>query len=267
MNDLHDRFRLWIAEGGRDELARDVAIHASGCASCLGAAAAVDAMSVIDLGEAPTPPTGRASTALIGSRALGPLRFGSGLAALAAIVIAAAVTFGPRSSPAPTQVGGPTASDQPDDTPAEAVLGGQLELTSKPSPSPVPTPSIAPSPSVVASDDPVETPTATSSTGAPEFIAPPISAPTPAIANPPRAPAITPSPTRTTSPTSPPPAPVRTPTPRPATPSPVPTASPTLPPTPTPTSTPTSTPEPTPTVSPSPTASCDVLDPGCEVLP
>ncbi|MDQ3345158.1 MAG: hypothetical protein M3473_02515, partial [Chloroflexota bacterium] len=79
MNDPHDRFQLWIAEGGRDELARDVAIHASGCASCLGAAAAVDAMSVIDLGAAPTPPRGHVSSAGLGSRALGPLRFGSGV--------------------------------------------------------------------------------------------------------------------------------------------------------------------------------------------
>lgn len=238
MNDLHDRFRHWIALGGRDELARDIAIHASGCASCLRGAAALDALSVIDLGAAPPPPAGSVGSAVAGPRTDGILRIGSGVAALMVIVVAAAVAFGPRNSQAPTEIGGPA-----DGSPPEAVLGGQLDRTPEPSPSPEASTTIALSPSIRRSADPVGSFAAYSPTGAPQFFAPPVGTPRPVSTATPRPPAVTADPTPTASPTSPLPASV-TPTPTPATPSPDPTAPPTVSPTPTPAPTPT--PESTP---------------------
>ena len=236
MRDLHDGFAAWIAEGTRDELPRDLALHASGCEGCMRQAQAFDALDSVDLGAAPPPPV-RATLLREANGPLSLLRTAGGALVVVLVLGAGAMTgstlFGSRGdepTPAPVAV---------ERTPAEDVLSGVPSFT----PSPTDVRSTSPSPSA-------EPRTSPSPSAEPD--------PTPAIA------AAAPRPTMGGGPppiaTEPPatPAPVLA-TPQPA--APVTTPAPTIAPTPLPS--PVASPTPTPTQAPEPTPSCDPVDPSC----
>src|SRR5438477_1398366 len=56
MSDPHGRFVAWLLDGGSGDPPRDLAVHASLCASCMDWVAAHDALARIDVGRAPLPP-------------------------------------------------------------------------------------------------------------------------------------------------------------------------------------------------------------------
>lgn len=242
MRDLHDGFAAWIAGGGRDELPRDVALHASGCEDCLRHAAAFDALLAVDPGAAPMPPV---RAAPVPSTATGPMRIARAAAGTMAVVIvlgAGAIVGGNLFPPRATE---PLVSAT-EPTPAEGILGGVPPST--PSPplvaSESATPEASPSPSLDADPTPAVAAAAPRPTmgGGP----PPISTALPATPTPqPATPQPTPAPTVVPIPSD---SPVPTPTPTPSPTTPPITPSPT--PTPTPSSEPTPTPTPTPLPSP-----------------
>ena len=234
MNGLHDALEAWIAAGGRGDPPRDVALHASGCDTCLRLATSFDALLAIDLGLAPPPPL---RAAPLSSLSGGPIRIARSVAAAVAVMLVigagamvGANAFQPRVSdavaqPTPAPVaegvlggaGGPSLTPSPSDSPSQS---SSEEATASPSPTPTPRPIAAnptPNPTMGGGPPPVST-TPAAPIPTPRPTAAPTGAPTPA-------PTATPSPT------------------------PVPTPEPTPPPTPEPTAspTPTPTPEPTPT--------------------
>jgi hypothetical protein len=205
MTDLHETFATWLLHGGRDELPRDVALHASTCPGCLGGAAAVDALGTVDPGAAEPPPL-RVVGHYRRRRGLAPAVTGA-LAVLLVVVAGAAVSGNLFDPPRSAGVAATTP------TPAEAVLGDQG------GPSVTATPTASPTPSESATPSPTAEPTATSA---------------------PSAQPAEPNPTMGGGPPPPPPpsvGPAATPTPRPtptSAPTPAPTPTPTVPPTPTP---------------------------------
>jgi hypothetical protein len=222
VTDLHDQFRAWLADGAPGEPGRDVALHASGCDSCLRDAAALDALAAIDVGEAPILPV-RVSAPASGRTTPIPLvRALSGVAAVVLIAVALGMGIGALlDQPAGDEVGF-AATPSPV---AEGVLsgvGGAVET---------PTPSASGTPDATADGEP-------SAEISPSFEA----SPTP-VAGPVGPPApVAPAPTSALTPPVGTPRPTATPTPQPATPAPTPV--PTPPPTPAPTLAPT--PSPTP---------------------
>jgi hypothetical protein len=199
--DLHDRFAGWVTAGARDELPRDVALHASGCGTCLGIAAAVDALALVDPGEADMPPV----RVVVGhDRAGRPIRAArAGIAAVAVVITVAAgfVAGGTLFERVPESI-----ADVVSPTPAGAVLGGQ----GSPAATPTTTASasaeeesVGPSPSASATDSPVPGPNPTMGGGPPPVVpgtpapsaaptAPQTATPTPSPT--PVAPSATPSP-------------------------------------------------------------------------
>ena len=231
MRDLHDGFVAWIAAGGRDDLPRDVALHASGCEDCMRFAAAFDALLAVDPGTAPIPPLRAATASSALARPIRMARTAAGAMAIVLVLGAGAITgsalFGPRATEPPVSA--------LEATPAEGILGG----------APAPTPSFSLEASASASADPSPSPSRDVE-------------PTAAVA------AAKPRPTMGGGPPPISTAPPQTPTPRPATPGPTvaPTTAPTAgatpshtaQPTPLPTPTPPPTPTPTPILTPTPTA-------------
>ncbi len=139
MSDLHDRLAAWLGAGALGEPARDVALHASACQTCLGRIAALDALADIDLGVAPIPPTasGQAVSSAILVRAL----IGTTAVAVLTVGIVAGSGLMPPSVPAD----GATASTAPP-TPGGGVLAGE-GAPSTPSPSTTDNPDASASPS------------------------------------------------------------------------------------------------------------------------
>ena len=234
MNDPHDRFAAWLSQGATDEPARDVALHASGCAVCIRMAAGLDSLGAIDLAATPLPPVS-AGLASRADRGLMVARMVTGLAAAALVIVAMGVGTGLLRRPDP---GAGPASITPSGSITEGVLGGGPGGVSD---LPTPTPSAsssAPAPSVGATSAPAFT-------RSQEATAPPVvaitAAPTPVVPVPGTAPP--PPPTAEATPVA---AVTSTPT---VAPTPVPTAVPT----PVPTSSPTAVPTlaPTPVIPPS----------------
>jgi hypothetical protein len=216
---LHEEFAAWLIEGARDEPARDVAIHASACPSCLLLAGANDALTLIDPSAASMPSTPVGDMA---DRAAWPLRVTASAAAvfLAAIVgIAASGTLIRQPSAILLGDGSPT--------PRESVLGDTG--------SPTPAVTDAPGEDATATADPSPTQIAAPGTvpppGPPPIgPPPPVGGPTPPAA----IPTPTPTPTPTATPSASPSIPISA--------SPSPSPSPSL----------------SPSTIPSPSPSCDV---------
>src|SRR5439155_13548942 len=55
-DDPHGRFQAWLPDGAGGDPPRDLALHASLCATCMDRVAAHDALARIDVGRAPLPP-------------------------------------------------------------------------------------------------------------------------------------------------------------------------------------------------------------------
>lgn len=210
MNDLHNDFDGWLQRGGREELARDVALHASACPGCLRAAGALDALTMVDPGLAEMPPLRIAP----GRAARGP-----GLLSAVAGVVAVGLVIGAGIIAGVALFRAPVDSDVATVTPTQggAVLGGEGSpqtsetASASPSASPTATPSDSPPPPAAGEGTPAPNPTM----GGGPPPAPPGPAPTPRpSAPPPPPPTATPSPRPTPTPT-PVPTPVPTPTPTP----------------------------------------------------
>ena len=118
MSDLHDRLADWLGAGAPGEPARDVALHASACQTCLGRIAALDALADIDLGGAPIPPTaaGQAVSSAILVRAL--------IGTTAVAVLTVGIVAGSGLMPPRVPADGATASTTPP-TPGGGVLAGE----------------------------------------------------------------------------------------------------------------------------------------------
>lgn len=243
MTELHDAFEGWIVGGGRDALPRDVALHASACHECLGAAAAIDALGQVDTGAAPEPPAVPVAVRRAGFTPAAAWA----TAAAAILVISGGYVVGSRLFGAAL----PTPSLAAAAASAGPILGGGVLAGT-----PMPTPSEAggsPEPSESGSGDDSPSPAASQAQ-------PPISLPSLRPSPPPVA-TLAPSPTGLPTPTAAP-TPVATPTP-PA-PTPTPTATPTPTPTPTPSPTPTLLPECADLVDNDGDDLVDLADPGCE---
>lgn len=268
MSDQHERFASWL-RGPRDtEPPRDAAFHAAFCSDCRRSIAAFDALAAVDLGAAPLPPVGSATS---GARVLMPLepsmRWMLGLFAVATLALVTAIVIpgalrqsggGLASGPNPEAEGGilgqlgtpsPRPSTDASGEPSTIRIGQKIPSTLEgtivvPS-GPAPTDG----PPVIFG--PTEVPFATSFPF-PSFPFPPFTfAPGPTPTGQPTFPASAP-PSTSAPPTSVPTAPPPTAS---ATASSSPTSSPTANPTPQPTATPPPTPTPvvTPTPVPSPT--------------
>ena len=235
MRELHDGFAAWVADGTRDELPRDLALHASGCDECMRQTAAFDALESVDLGAALPPPL-RAARIRRTAGSLPVVRAASG--ALVVVVVlgtgamAGRTLFGSRT-PSPTS--SPAAAAEA--TPAEGVLSGVPSFTPSPTASPTDSPSSAPSPmrSAEAESTPavaLATPRPTMGGGPPPIATARPATPAPVLVSPPPA-----TPVPTLPPT--------------VAPTPLPSASPSVAPTPTSTLPPAPSPEPDPTPSPS----------------
>lgn len=225
MSDVHDRFDTWLAADGAAELARDVALHASGCDRCLGQAAAIDGLLRLDVGAATSPPIlDAARHASVHTGLIAPGRVGGWIAAVGVLALVTAIGVanlglsrtGPtraETSPTPINEGvlggarGPSASPKTPSAGIDAEPARPTFTESEPSASVAPSigPTIPPPPP--ATPVPTRRPTT-----------PPVATPTPTLATvPPPSPSLMPDPT-----------------PIPSAPTPSPTPSPTLEPTPTP---------------------------------
>lgn len=236
MTDLHTQLAAWLADGALGDPPREIAVHASVCEQCAASLGAFDALALIDVGAAGSPPP-------LGARSR--LRVGTAWArvgtALTATVLAGLVVgFGiaqlvGSGEPASGQPGEPEGTElaglfapsneaaQSDAAPGDATPGEAPTATALPTPLPGATPG-------------PQAPPVPGATPRPSATAAPTPAPTSA---PTATPAPTSGPTATPAPTpEPTPAPTPEPTPEPTpTPTPAPTPEPTL--TPAPTSTPT----------------------------
>lgn len=242
MNELHDRFGAWLADGARGELPRDAALHASTCERCLRDAASLDALLRVHPGAAPPPPldlelSARRLPSLAG------LRMAAGVAATAVLAVwiglgAGALLqsrtapgdgssaadaspggegiLGAVGGPLRTDAGGspPTASEAPRSDPDASIEpDASAHSPQTPAPGVFVTPGPAPTPRPAPVTPPLATPRPSASTGA---TATPTTAPSlPVIGTPAPTPAPTAVPTPTPPPATPTPMPEPTPTPTP----------------------------------------------------
>jgi hypothetical protein len=234
--DPHARFDDWLLAGARGEPARDLALHASLCATCAPRISAIDLLTAVDPGRAPMPRllVGRAGPVTAVRRAV---RLA---AAFAGVTVAGALIGLAGWRMIELQGLAERVDANARETPGQAVLGGTGESSQTPSPEAT---VAAPSSSEPAATPPSTQAPAASAPPAPQPILPGAtprpSTPRPSLS---ASPSISASPSASATPT---PAGSATPTPSgSATPTPSEIA------TPTPTETPT--PEPTPTPTPSP---------------
>ena len=209
MTDLHDAFQGWLLQGARDELPRDVALHASACADCVQATAALDALASVDPGLAAVPPVRVAAARGIPR---GFLPIAAAAAVLLLVVIGGIVFSGALVRGTPAAEGGVTTP-----TPGGAVLGGvpAVSETAGPTPSSTPSATASSSPSATATPTPLSSPgAAQSATPEPAVVVGPVPAPPQPVPTPLPTPRPTPTPLPTPAPT-PPPAPTATPSPTP----------------------------------------------------
>jgi len=219
MNESHRRFNDWLTAGAEGDPPRDAAVHASVCAACQQAIAALDELLSVNTGlaSAPAEPTGREH---------GPLLLAGRLIGATAVLFSAAILgVGVSQLIGMSHGTGPVA--QASATPDQNVLGGTA--TPEPSPEVTPTPQATPRETLTPLDTPVPTHPRPVATPIPRRTA----APTP-LATP--IPSATGLPSDSPTPT---PVPTATPTPIPSV-TPIPTATPV----PTATATPTATPLP-----------------------
>jgi hypothetical protein len=214
MSDRHDRFIAWLLDGADEEPARDVALHAAGCAECMRAITILDSLAVVDVGAAPPPPHRVAATPA--TALLRPARMAVGAVAVVALATSAAIGASGllRDSPR-TAVGSPS-------TTAEGVLGGTPTSAdgtpegSDDNPSPTPSDSASPTPTSTSTSSAAPSEPAQAGqvpTFAPQTLSPGTPPPPPPPPTTP-APTVRPPPPRTPSPT-PVPTPPATPAPTP----------------------------------------------------
>lgn len=222
MTDLHAQLAAWLADGALGDPPREIAVHASVCEQCAASLGAFDALALIDVGAAGSPPPLSARSRL----RMGMAWARVGTAVTATVLVGLLVGFGitqlvRNGEPA----GGPPG--EPEGTELAGLFTPSEEAAQSPQSSGDATPSAAPS-----ANGP-ETPLP----GAPAPQPPPL----PPGATPPPP---TPRPSATVAPTATPGA------------TPQPTAGPTPSPEPSPTPTPEPTPTPAPTPVPTPTPVC-----------
>jgi hypothetical protein len=217
MIDLHTQLDAWLADGAHGDPPREIAVHASVCERCTASLGAFDALALIDVGSAGSPPPLAARS---------PLRVGMawarvGTAVTATVLAGLIVGFGIAQLARPGPPAGP--AGQPEGTELAGLFMPSGGATQAHQPSDSSTPGEAPTATGPETPLPGVTP-------GPQPPPPPGATPRPP----------TPRPSATAVPTVPP------------TPSPTPTDSPTPSPEPTPTPTPEPSPTPTPTPAPSP---------------
>jgi len=191
MTDSHAQLEAWLVDGALGAPPREIAVHATLCESCTARLGAFDALALIDVAAAGSPPPLAAPTRLRMGVAWARL----GTAIVGAVVAGILVVFGvsqlfglvgPGAGPNPTDVvalasavdGGPAQSRHQsggDSTPAEAptpsgfetplpgVTPGPLlsllpDATPRP-PTPFPSASPAPTPTPVPLSTPTSSPT------------------------------------------------------------------------------------------------------------
>ncbi len=237
MTELHDAFSRWLVAGHRDAVARDVGLHAAGCAGCAIASDAFDALERVDPAAAPEPALVHGPVP--SRRRVAP----AGWIAAAATIVAAVAVGGFVAANLPAATSGTAQAVETGSfapiavgTPGGGVLAGGPEHNGSPTATPI------------TSDRPDASPSGSS--GQAVVVPPWHPEPTPSFRGNP-VPTIAPGPSRTAAPS---PTPVASVDPTPA----PPTSTPT--PTPEPTPTPTPTPEPTP--EPLPECSNGVDDDG-----
>lgn len=233
MTDQHDRFVEWLEAGTPGEPPRDAALHASGCATCLGFISAMDALHAVDVSAAELPILRRTASGpahtVVGARRLAGVAASVG--AFAVLGLATVLAAGMLADDG-TRPGVATATSA---SPfAEGVLGGG-------GPPPDATPSEAAGKQLTAAEASLKPDPSANGTAA---AAPPSGAPPVPGGPTPVPPAIVPP--AGTPGTSSPTGPIATPTPRPATPAPTAAPTPRVTPAPTPVATPTPVPTPTP---------------------
>lgn len=244
MTDLHVRFGAWLAQGAPGAPFRDLAIHASGCAECLAKAAALDALTSLDVAEAPMPPAHAATPAR--TRVVPRARAATSVVALGFLIVAVLASVDLLEGDVRPEPGAEDGATQPPVADGEGVLGeaggrAVTDATAAPDPE---TPTRGPS-----SATPSPTPSPSAPVAAPPAmprppLVVPIGTPRPPTAPPGAKPSQGPGPTATPPAPSTPMSAAPTPSPSPSTPAPTPTPTPA---TPSPTMTPSPSPTPTPT--------------------
>lgn len=202
-DDLHERFVSWLLAGDDHDPPRDVAFHAALCAECGRWIAAQDALSGIDPGRAPLPPSRAVTqTGSSGWQAAGRLAAATGaLAVIGGVVALGAVRFlsdlpegqaqqvlaatgSPEATPRmPTRIGGQvTAAPSPSargNVPTPPTAHPSAAPTHRKTASPRPTAATrTPTPPAV-SVTPVATATPASATATPSASPTPTEVPTP----------------------------------------------------------------------------------------
>ena len=222
MSDPHGRFVAWLLDGASGDPPRDLAVHASLCASCMQLVAAHDALARIDVGRAPLPPWRPPAIRRALVRQAG--RFAAATASMVllggAVILGASQILAGRAGNGQERAGGVLAASGSPEASASSGLPGS------PSASGSATPSASPSASPGQTQG-LRQPQATSN----PFIPPGTPRASQTIGPPSRTPTSSPQTTGATATPSPAPTPVLTP-------------SPTL--APTPVETPTETPSPSP---------------------
>jgi hypothetical protein len=190
MSDAHGRFTDWLFAGSEEELPRDLALHASVCADCVRAVAALDLLEEVDLERAgppgPLAPKGRVRTLLgagtraarLGGAAVGAVLVlvvvGGGAAPWLAGLFGASPesgVLGQTATPGPSATQPATASPDPGSPNASAsepAVSTGVEpsgapwsppMTPHPTPARTPRPTAAPTPVPTATPVPTPAPT------------------------------------------------------------------------------------------------------------
>jgi hypothetical protein len=224
MTDLHAQLEAWLVDGAIGDPPREIAVHATLCESCTARLGAFDALALIDVGAAGSPPPLAAPTRL----RVGVARARRATAVAGTVLAGILVVLGvsqlvgsverPAGGPEGTQLAGlSTASDHAGpassqrelssidpgapETPTPSVPAtAQPGFTPGPLPPPPPgppppPPSTPPATSAPTPTPPIETPTPPSETPTPpiETPTPPIETPTPPIETPTPTPGPSPS--------------------------------------------------------------------------
>lgn len=135
--DPHARFNAWLIDGAHGDLPRDVLIHAAYCDDCRRGVAALDALSLVDLGSASMPPALRqpAPAARPAPAIAARVLAASGLV----VAVTGGVLVATGTVPLPAGQG-------PGETPVQQVLGGTGRPSPTLAPSPTPTPGVSEAP-------------------------------------------------------------------------------------------------------------------------
>ena len=190
MSDAHRRFTEWLFAGSDEELPRDLALHASVCADCVRAVAALDLLEGIDLERAgvpgPLPAKGRVRTLLGAGTRVARLGGAAAGAVLVLVVVGGGAgpwlaglfgaspdsgVLGHTATPGASATQPATVSPDPG-SPSASASGPEVStgaepsgapwsppVTPHPTPRPTPRPTAAPTPVPTATPVPTPAPT------------------------------------------------------------------------------------------------------------